>query len=81
MEWGQNVFSVDCVVHKFLFFRQIRQTGKILAFWQDFDNLARFRQPGKVFVGIHTCIRQSGKVLAIWQGFGSLATYFAQSYP
>jgi hypothetical protein len=54
------------------------QSGKILAIWQDFGNLTRPWpwQPGKIYIGINTCIRQSGKILAIWQDFGNQAIFW-----
>ena len=55
----------------FVFLWQIRQSGKFWATWQDFGNVARFWQCGKINVGIHTYIRQSGKISATRQDIGN----------
>jgi hypothetical protein len=56
--------------------RQIRQSGKIPATWQNSGNVLKFWQCGKINVGSNTLIRQSGKIPAIRQGSGNLATKF-----
>jgi hypothetical protein len=48
--------------------RQIRQSGKIPATWQNSGNVAKFWQHGKINVGTNTKNRQSDKILAIRQG-------------
>ena len=74
--WPDFFWSYWTRESKFLFLRQIRQSGKILAICQDFGNVARFWQSGKIHVGICTCIRQLGKILAIWQDFGNQARFW-----